>query len=110
MFIEISDDEWQQEFKPIKNHIDTNASFNGDMFETYGEELDFVLAQDQNRIWTYIDGDSGDPLIVNGYQLVNRSGYFITEVPWADEDEINVSLVDYDEEDFLEMLTATEGI
>ncbi len=28
-FIEMSFDEWFEEYKPIKNHIDTNASFDG---------------------------------------------------------------------------------
>ncbi len=110
MFKDITEEDWVMDYQPIENHIEPNSSFEGHMFETYGEELDFVLSHDIHNIWTYIDGDSGNPLIVNGYSLVNRIGYFITEIPWADEDEINVSLVDYDEEDFLEMLTATEGI
>ena len=110
MFKKITEEDWVMDYQPIENHIEPNSSFEGHMFETYGEELDFVLSHDIHNIWTYIDGDSGNPIIVNGYSLVNRIGYFITEIPWADEDEINVSLVDYDEEDFLEMLTATEGI
>jgi hypothetical protein len=110
MFKEITEEDWVMDYQPIENHIEPNSSFEGHMFETYGEELDFVLSHDIHNIWTYIDGDSGNPLIVNGYSLVNRIGYFITEVPWEGTDEINVSLVDYEEEDFLEMLTATEGI
>jgi hypothetical protein len=56
------------------------------MFETYGEELDFVCTQDNKYVWTWIQGDMSD-LIVAGYHYVNRLGYYITEVPWDDEDD-----------------------
>ena len=45
-FIEMTEEEWFETYKPIPNHIDENASFNdgehGYMFETYGEEVEFV--------------------------------------------------------------------
>lgn len=92
MFREISDDEWQQEFKPIKNHIDTNASFNGEMFETYGAEEEFVKSHDPAYVWTYGDGDNGGTFIWNGYHYVNRIGYFITEVPCPKDEEVQVPI------------------
>lgn len=92
MFKEISEDEWFEKYKPIKNSIDTNASFDGHMFETYGDELEFVKSQDPNRIWTYGDGDNGSTFIWSGYHIVNRIGYFITEVPFENDDEIQVPI------------------
>jgi len=84
--IQLTEDEWFEQFKPIPNHLDKNASFNDDengyMFETYGEELEFVQAQDPNRIWTYGDGDDGGTYISDGYHVVNRIGYFITALPY----------------------------
>jgi len=84
--IYLTEDEWFEQFKPIPNHLDKNASFNDDehgyMFETYGEELEFVKAQDPNRIWTYCDGDDGGTFISDGYHIVNRIGYFITALPY----------------------------
>jgi len=84
--IQLTEDEWFEQFKPIPNHLDKNASFNDDengyMFETYGEELEFVKAQDPNTIWTYGDGDDGGTYISDGYHVVNRIGYFITTVPY----------------------------
>ena len=71
-------DLWEEKFKPIKNTFDDNASFDGIMFETYGEELDFVRSHYTDHIWTYVDGDGGT-YIINGYHLVNRIGYFVTE-------------------------------
>lgn len=77
-------EQWEGTFKPIKNMIDENASWDGIMFETYGGEVAFVCEQAEDTIWTYIDDDGGTS-IVNGYRLVNRIGYFITEVPFRQE-------------------------
>ena len=91
-FIEMSEDEWFDTYKPILNHIDTNASFDGHMFETYGDEVDFVKAQDENRIWMYGDGDDGGSYIWNGWHIVNRIGYFITEIPCPADTTIQVQV------------------
>lgn len=91
-FIEMDYDEWVDTYKPITNHIDTNASFDGLMFETYGEEVEFVKAQDENRIWMYGDGDDGGSYLWSGWGFVNRIGYFITEVPFPDNTTIQVQI------------------
>ena len=53
----ITEEQFYEQFELIPNHIDNNASFSGDMFETYGEELEFVreLAK-QKRVVTIIEG------------------------------------------------------
>lgn len=84
-FLEISFDDWFEYYKPITNHLDSNASFDGCMFETYGDELAFVKTQDNKKIWTFGDGDDGGLYIWNDYHFVNRIGYFITEVPCPDD-------------------------
>ena len=86
-FIELTEEEWFDTFKPIPNHIDDNASFQteegvGYMFETYDEELEFVKSQEPNRIWTYCDGDDRGTYIFQGMRIVNRIGYFVTSVPF----------------------------
>jgi len=76
-------DRWQETFRPVKNHLDPNAAGEGCLFETYGEELDHVLEianTEPCRVWTLVDGDNGKQYICSGYHLVNRLGYFITEV------------------------------
>lgn len=87
---------WENTYKPIQNHLDKKASWskddgeNGIMFETYGKELDFVLQQKPDCIWTYCDpvdvedDDEDNPIIVSGYHLENRIGYFITELPFSE--------------------------
>lgn len=74
---QITYEEWLDRFKPIQNHLDPNACHEGMMFETYGEELDFVRSQiDKNLVWTLIEGDDG-MTISSGYHYVNRMGYFV---------------------------------
>ena len=106
LFIEMSFDEWLEKYKPITNHIDPNASFqnesgSGIMFETYGDEVEFVKAQDENRIWTYGDGDDGGGYVWNGWHYINRLGYFITEVDESpiECDTCGVYIYDPEEDD-----------
>mgnify|MGYP000453732755 CR=1 FL=1 len=80
-FIEMTEEEWFDTYKPIKNHLETTSSFDGHMFETYGSEVEFVKSQDNDKIWMFGDGDDGGMYIWNGWHIVNRIGYFITEVP-----------------------------
>lgn len=85
----MSFDEWVEEYKPIKNTIDSNASYDGLMHETYGKEEEFVRKADDAKIWTLIDTD-GENQIDNGYARVNRMGYFITEKPAPEGQFISV--------------------
>jgi hypothetical protein len=93
-FIEMTEDEWFKTYKPIPNHIDKNASFsdgeNGYMFETYGDEVEFVKSQSPDKIWMYGDGDDGGSFIWSGWGFVNRLGYFITEVPCPPDTTIQI--------------------
>jgi len=101
-FIEMTMEEWEATYKPIYNHIDSNASFqdesgNGIMFETYGDEVEFVKQQDPNKIWLYGQGDEG-MYIWSGWGVVNRIGYFITEVPFPEDTDIQITVEDWTEE------------
>lgn len=74
---------WAETYKPKKNHL--NRDHETDMFETYGIELGYVLGiadTEPDRVWTLVDGDDGT-YIIDGYHLVNRLGYFISEVPYT---------------------------
>jgi hypothetical protein len=94
--IELTEEEWFETFKPIPNHLDDNASFNdgeqGYMFETYGEELDFIKAQEPNRIWTYCDNDISGTSIFQGMRIVNRIGYFVTTVPFDGSKDYQIQI------------------
>lgn len=94
--IELTEEGWFNTFKPIPNHIDPDASFSdgdqGYMFETYGEELDFIKDQEPNRIWTYCDGDDNGTYIFQGMRIVNRIGYFVTTVPFDGSKDYQIQI------------------
>ena len=74
---------WINTYSPIKNPISDTSGWEGTMFETHGEELEFVLKQHPQNVWTWWDVDSGSQ-IAAGYHIVNRIGYFITEKQWTE--------------------------
>lgn len=112
----ISEDEFHEKYKPIKNHLDNNATWDGCLFETFGEELQhcFNLSQKENRVWTIVecdevneeditddveydpqdeDDDDYQPpclYIISGFHYVNRQGFLITEVPYEQEIEVKI--------------------
>ena len=81
----MTEDEWYEIYKPIQNHLDSNASWNGKMFETYGDENEFVTDQPNENVWTWSDGDDGGTYLSSGQSYVNRLGYFVCTVPWTEE-------------------------
>ena len=88
----LTEEQFDDYFTLVDNHIDNNAAFDGKMFETYGDEIAFVIEMSkQNRVITIIESD-GDELDDEGYIMpnmyyvsgmhhVNRMGYLITEEP-----------------------------
>ena len=85
--------EWENKYKPIKNHLVNDPD--QELFETYGEEVEYVDSVEPNRVWTYVQGDSS-MIITAGFVYINRIGYYITENPWESLDEY--VLVSVDEE------------
>jgi hypothetical protein len=73
-------DVWAEKFKPKDNHFNGQ----GKMYETYGEEYEYVKSIHPNFVWTYVDGDMSS-LIIAGHHWVNRIGYYITENQWSDD-------------------------
>ena len=88
----ITEEEFDTQFTCVPNHIDKDASCDGLMFETYGQELSYILDvvnSCPNKVWTCMDADDGI-YIVSGYHVVNRIGYFITEEPFAESIEFKI--------------------
>ena len=90
----LSEEQFYEQFTPIENHIDDNASWSGAMFETFGKELEYVKikAQSGNNVWTLIEGDDDTWYISNGMRLVNRIGYFITREEWEGETDVEIDM------------------
>jgi hypothetical protein len=96
-FIELSEEDFHATYPLVPNHLNPSAGWatgedNGCLFETYGEELDFVRKQDPRTIWTLLDGDDGDLYVASGYHLVNRIGYLLSTVPVPGEVSIQVHI------------------
>ncbi len=96
---ELTFEEWELRFKPIRNHIDPNAAADGRMYETFGAEVAFVFSRNTTHpgtVWTIVECDDEDAaeldeegdtcapswLITDGFHLINRIGYFVTELPF----------------------------
>lgn len=83
-FVSMTFEDWKKTYRPIKNHLRESAPYDGCMFETFGEEKDYIFKvacgprYDTRRVWTLFDDDT----IANGYWRINRLGYFVTEVPF----------------------------
>ncbi len=95
--IEISEDEFDQRYPLVTNHLNPQASWAigdgpGCLFETYGEEWEFVRRQDVRFVWTLIDGDDGDMYLVSGFHRVNRVGYLISRKSIPEGTSIQVHL------------------
>jgi hypothetical protein len=79
-------DEWENTYLPKQNHL-AGRRGGRDFFETHGVELGYVLATADlapNTVWTLVEGDEGT-YVINGYHLVNRLAYFITQIPFEGE-------------------------
>ncbi len=94
-------EEWIETYKPIQNHLCPDAESEGKMFETYGKEREFILAQHEEepgKVWTLVQGDDDSWIIIDGFHYVNRIGYFVTEAAYeGDYLEILVCEADKDE-------------
>ncbi|QDT53880.1 hypothetical protein Pan44_19060 [Caulifigura coniformis] len=82
-FVELSEEEFERQFSLVPNHLNPNASWSFDdargcLFETFGDELDFIRSQPAENVWTLVDGDDGDLYLVSGVHVVNRIGYLVT--------------------------------
>ena len=93
----LSGEALERRFPFLPNPLNANAPFDfgqgGTMFETYGVELNYVVAQPRNRIWTLVDGDGGLS-IISGFWRINRLGYFVSTVPTDDHVSFCVDLVE----------------
>jgi len=75
-FKKMTYEEWKINFKPIREEI----------FETYGVEFEHVCTVDPRCIWTLVSNEGEG--ILSGYHTVNRIGYYITEFPFEEDENI----------------------
>jgi len=83
-FIQLTEAEFDEQYRAIPNHLNPHAPWDqgdaqGCLFETYGEEYEFVRSFDRNRVWTIVDNNDGTMNILSGLRWINRLGYLITQ-------------------------------
>lgn len=94
--IELTWDQFEEQYKPIQNHITKRDEFNGWLFETYGEDNVYInrfAKEHAENVWTILD--IGYLVIGSGWHFVDRFGYIITEIPFESNQDITV----FDQED-----------
>lgn len=92
--IKISEDKWIEAYKPLVNPVDASFGYDfGDgctLVETYGDHITYLESIDENRIWTVIEDDNGNQIIVSGKMRLNRIGFIVTEHPWDEYTEVPI--------------------
>ena len=83
--VRISYERWLEVYRPIQNPHEADSPFGGTMFETYGEDFAFVSTQPESHVWTLLDDGDRRMFICEGLHFIDRSGYFVTEVPAPDK-------------------------
>lgn len=93
----INYEQFIEKYKPINNPNNVIAGFDGLMFDTFGKDLDYVKSKGNHslNVWTLVTADYGNEYIIPGYSIVNRMGYFITELPWDSSNYEQVDLNEY---------------
>ena len=86
-FRQISWQEFVDEFQPVKNQFDKDAAYDGYMFQTDDICIPNMLKFTPACLWTLLS-EGNETWIANGYHFVNRLGYFITEIPFPIDSEI----------------------
>ena len=71
-------DQFCKVFEPVQRADE------GMLWETYGEDVEYIWEQDVNHVWTIVDCD-GKLYISPGRHLVNRMNYVLTKNKWDDK-------------------------
>jgi len=103
---QMTEEEFDEKYSPQINHLERAlapesiadedvCSFGGRMYETYGEDIKYVMEMaKENRVVTIIEGedevgDDGEEHSVmyysSGMHLVNRIGFLVTAKPLEEE-------------------------
>tara|TARA_R100001377_G_C3106612_1_gene81040 strand:+ start:39 stop:530 length:492 start_codon:yes stop_codon:yes gene_type:complete len=78
-FIEMSENKWHKIYKAL---VDKDNCIINYEFDEIPEDVS------PYNVWTVVDGDDNVGVICNGYHIVNRMHYHITEVAWKEDENI----------------------
>lgn len=108
-------DEWVEQYQPITNRYTDNGSYDNTLFEYNELEVDLIKCTDCENIWTLVSGEDEESWIIPGLHIVNRMGYFVTNVPHEykdiqvnDNEMITVGKAKYSCKEFIENILEIE--
>lgn len=82
---DISWDGFIGKYKPQKVNVSVDNNFTDYVYRASDDEVQAMLKSDPSRVWTYFCNGDGMQWVGNGYHVVDREGYVITEVGCADD-------------------------
>lgn len=89
--IKLKEDEFHEQYKPMENPEHSPGFY---QFDAYDDKdigfLSFMAFHYPEYVWTRIDGDDGCIYIINGWHIVNRIDYVVTEVPWQSDSSYEI--------------------
>lgn len=89
-FIKLTEDEFDTEFKPVENLDQGQGNYHFDVYDSQDSYfLQFMSTNHLNHIWTRVDNENG-PIFINGWHIVNRIDYMVTENPWKEHHEYEI--------------------
>lgn len=89
--IKLTEDEFDVQFKPVENLEQGYGVYQFDAYDVKDSGfLQFMACNYPAHIWTRIDGDDSCIYNINGWHIVNRIDYIITEKSWLDCNEYEV--------------------
>lgn len=68
-----------------------DCGFDGHMFKTYGQDFEFVSQQPVDKVWTMVDGDDGQLVILAGLHRVNAVGHLVSKIPHNGDEEFVIA-------------------
>jgi hypothetical protein len=78
--IKLQVEEWDDEFIPIMEG-ESYKDFHPKIVN-YNEKIILEKALLENRVWTLVEDDDNDLVLLNGLHLVNRIDVYITQKPY----------------------------
>ena len=90
----LDSDEWMKEFDPILDQTGEQemrlCTSEGDIVLELSIKMSEMSGYEaQNHVWTRVEGDSGEDVLVSGYATVNRMEYMVCRVPHSIGESVN---------------------
>lgn len=79
------EDVFYKHFRPFRHPLARHDIWGGHGLETFGDDLQLAFEQDENHVWTVVDGEEiNEQWIIPGFHRVNRICFLLTEVAHFD--------------------------